>query len=392
MKRNRGIAIGVMLALLTAGGCVRDPAASAPVAQSARFSEVRSKVQANMAAGRYPGAVFAVARGGDVLDIQAVGVSNLETSAKMRTDSIFRTMSMTKPVTAVAAMILVEEGKLDLDGPVSLVLPEFAKWGVAGAPPLTLRHLLTHTSGIGFGSMPSQPSTLKGRVEETAARQMTSPVGKEWAYSGVEGPDIVARMIEVVAGEPYDRFVERRILDPLEMKDTGYHLNAEQRSRLVALHAAADGKVALAPPLIPDFTYPSGGAGLYTTAPDYLRFAQMLAGYGVFRGVRLLKPASVAELRREQVPAGSPGLAPGVGYSFMMRRIADPIAAKSPLPAGAYGWSGAYGTHFWVDPNTGLTAVWMVNLTTAGGAGSPDARAFEEFVIDACSVDRRCGG
>lgn len=354
------------------------------------LATIRARIEAGIAAGRYPGAVFAVARGGRVLDLEAAGFADDSSRALMRTDSIFRSMSMTKPITAVAAMMMVEEGKLNLDEPVARVLPEFSGWGVAGAPALTLRHLLTHTSGIGFGSIPFKRSTLEARVRQTAARKMEVPAGREWAYSGFDGPDVVARMIEVAAGEPYDHFVRRRIFEPLGMKDTGWVLSAGQQLRLVALYAAKDGKVTPASLPLPDVSYPSGGAGLYTTAPDYLRFAQMLAENGALGGVRILKPSSVAELRGAQLPAGFPGLTPGTGFGLLMRRVVDPVAAGSPLPEGAYGWSGAYGTHFWVDPKTKLSAVWMVNLSTAGGAGSPDAHAFEQFVMTACARDRRC--
>lgn len=351
---------------------------------------LRQQIEARIQQGRYPGAVFAVAHREQVLDLSALGVADIDTKAPMRPDAVFRLMSMTKPVTAVAAMILVEEGKLPLDGPVSSVLPEFTAFGVPGAPPMTLRHLLTHTSGIGFGTLPMKPATLAGRVRETADRSIDVPTGTVWAYSGVEGGDVVARMIEVAAGEPYDRFLQRRLFDPLGMKDTTYNLSPAQEQRLVGLYAAEGGKVTHAAPMLPQPTYPSGGAGLYSTAGDYLRFVQMLAGDGALGKVRILKPTSVEEIRRQQLPAGQFGLPPGLAWGLMVRHIADPAAVKSPLNAGAFGWSGAYGTHFWIDPKTGVSAVWMVNLTTAGGASSVDALDFEQMVMAACRIDHRC--
>ena len=382
--------VGAGSALL--GACASAPPAGAQAQRAPALAGLDAQVAAGVAVRRYPGAVFAVARGDDVLALDAVGVSDIATGAPMRIDSIFPLMSMTKPVTATAAMILVQEGRLDLDAPVSAYLPEFANFGVSGAPPLTLRSLLTHTSGIGFGSLPMEPVTLEARVRATAARTMRVPVGRTWAYSGVEGPDVIVRVIEVAAGQPYDQFVKARIFEPLGMVDTGYSLTAEQRSRLVGLYAAQDGAIVDAPPMFPELTYASGGAGLYSTVPDYLRLARMFANDGALGDVRVLTPASVAEMRKLQLPAGFPGLPSGIGSGLLMRVVADPAAANSPLPAGAYGWSGAYGTHFWVDPATGLTAVWMISLTTAGGAGSEDALNFERLVTAACAHEPRCGG
>ena len=350
-----------------------------------------SLVQERALQGCYPGAVFAVARGSRVLELSAVGIANIDTKASMRTDSIFRQMSSTKPITAALAMMLVEEGKLKLDAPVSATLSEFATFGVPGGPPLTLRHLLTHTSGIGFGSIPTTPTTLAERARNIATRSVTARAGKDWAYSGYDGPDVVARMVEVAAGEPFDRFAKRRLFDPLGMKDTTWALTPAQEQRLVGLYAAKNGSVAHTAALLPPTLYPSGGAGLCSTVPDYLRFVQMLAGNGTLDRVRVLSSASVEEMRRKQLPAGFPGLPPGNAAGLLMRYVDDPTAAKSPLPAGAYGWSGAYGTHFWIDPTTGLAAVWMINLTTAGGAGSPDALEFEQMVTRACQADSRCG-
>lgn len=389
----------VALASLSLAGAVPGPVASAGTAvsladpaPSAGLRSIPDQVRERIGRGRYPGAAFAVARGDRVLLSGAVGVSNVAAGTPLRTDSIFELMSMTKPVTAVAAMILVEEGRLALDAPVSGTLPEFASFGVAGAPPLTLRHLMTHTSGIGFGRLPTGESrpTLAEHVREIAARPMTTPAGSRWEYSGLDGPDVIARMVEVAAGEPYEQFVRRRIFTPLRMRDTTYSPSPRQSRRLVRLYAAREGSITEAQPMFPQLSYPSGGAGLYSTVDDYLRFAGMLANDGALGGVRILAPATVAEMRRSQLAAGFPGLAPGLGFGLLMRTVADPAAARSSLPAGAYGWSGAYGTHFWIDPSSGLAAVWMISLANAGGAGSADALDFEQMVTQACAHDRRC--
>lgn len=224
MNRPASWAANLLVFLLTAAiaGCaatvarpVHQPPSAAPA-----IADVRTQVATRVRESRYPGAMFAVARGDRVLDLQAVSRSHVETHTAMRTDDIFRMMSMTKPVTAVAAMIPVEKGSLRLDDPVSRVLPEFAVFGVPGAPALTLRHLMTHTSGIGFGSVPRGPNTLDSRAKDIAARHMQLPAGKQWAYSGFDGPDVIARIAEVAAGVPYDQFIKRSILDPLGMDDS----------------------------------------------------------------------------------------------------------------------------------------------------------------------------
>lgn len=381
-------------AVLAIASCAAAPLGvmNAPEAaqSAARWVDLRARIEAGVNDNRYPGAVFAISRGEHLLALEAVGVADTGTGTPMRPDSVFSLMSMTKPVTATAVMILVQEGRLDLDAPVSMHLPEFAGFGVEGGPALTLRHLLTHTSGIGFGTLPMTQATLAERVQGTSRRTLRIGAGRQWAYSGVEGPDVAARVVEVVSGQPFDQFVQSRIFDPLGMKDTAWVLDEARSARLVELYEAKDGQLAPPTGALPQLTYPSGGAGLFSTAADYSRLARMLANDGVLDGRRILEQASVEEMRRDQLGAGFSGLPNGVGAGLLMRVVLDPAAAGSPLPAGAYGWSGAYGTHFWVDPATGLSVVWMINLSNAGGAGSADALEFERLVTAACATGDRC--
>ncbi|HET9161544.1 MAG TPA: serine hydrolase domain-containing protein [Caulobacteraceae bacterium] len=394
-KLRSAPALGAVAVLLLAVGFANeavDQGRPATGASAAGLNSLDAELAKGVASGRYPGAVFIVANDKAVLHQGAIGEGDVERHTPMRPDTIFRLMSMTKPVTTVAAMILVDEDKLKLDDPVSKYLPEFQGFA-PGGPPLTIRHLLTHTGGLGFGSIPSPGApapTLAGRVKEIAARPSPAPVGQRWTYSGLDGLDIVARVVEVISGEPYERFLKRRIFDPLGMKDTTYVLSAEQKRRLVGLYAPKAGGFEASSSPLADLGYPSGSANLYTTGPDFARLAQMLAGGGVYKGVRVLSSAAVRQMSSPQLPLGYPGLQPGLSWGLGMRRVADPALLKSSLPLGAYGWSGAFGTHFWVDPKTRLVAVWMINLTTAGGAGSPDALAFENAVVKACRSDRRC--
>lgn len=348
------------------------------------YSGLDATIASRVAAGRYPGAVYLISKGDRVIHQGAVGLADTDKNAPIGMDSIFRLMSMTKPVTAVAAMILVDDRKIALDDQLGHYLSEFA--GSA----ITIRQLLTHTSGIGFGSIAVPGENLADRVRKIASKPLPTPAGTKWQYSGYDGLDVVARLVEVVSGEPYDRFVKSHIFDPLGMKDTTYSLTPEQEARLVGLYAAKDGKISASSPPLPPITHPSGGAGLYSTGPDYMRFAEMLAQGGKLGKVRILSRSSVSEISRTQLPAGFPDLQPGLAFGLGMRVVGDPVALKSPLPAGAYGWSGAWGTHFWVDPSRQLAAVWMINITTAGGAGSVDALDFEKLVMDSCAKDERC--
>ncbi len=361
---------------------------------STEFRDLDASIAGRVSAGRYPGAVFVVAKADGVLHVGTAGVADVEHQTPIRADAIFRMMSMTKPVTAVSVMMLVDDGKVALDDPVSRYLPEFLGYGAsspADPTPITVRHLLTHTGGLGFGSITISESSLSARMAKIAGNGPKGAPGKKWEYSGFDGFDILARIVEVASGESYDVFLKGRLFDPLTMKDTTYVLSASQQARLVGLYKPEQGTFVRGTSPLPDVRYPSGGAGLYSTAEDFTKFAQMLAGGGTRGSVRILTPTAVDEIRRVQLPVGFAGLAPGLAWGLGVRRIADPALADSPLPVGAYGWSGAYGTHFWVDPQRKFAAVFLTNVTTAGGAGSPDALDFERFVMRTCESNGRCG-
>ena len=340
------------------------------------------------------GAVTMVVTRDKILHLETIGFADVAAKKPMTPDTLFWIASMTKPITGTAILMLQDEAKLSVSDPVAKYLPEFAGLKTPSGKPanLTIRQLLTHTSGLGEASGPAaqQARTLADLVPIWLAAPMQYEPGEKWKYTQ-SGINAAARIVEVVSGMSFDVFLQKGLFDPLGMKDTTWALTPAQEQRLVGLYAAKNGSVAHTAALLPPTLYPSGGAGLCSTVPDYLRFVQMLAGNGTLDRVRVLSSASVEEMRRKQLPAGFPGLPPGNAAGLLMRYVDDPTAAKSPLPAGAYGWSGAYGTHFWIDPTTGLAAVWMINLTTAGGAGSPDALEFEQMVTRACQADSRCG-
>jgi CubicO group peptidase (beta-lactamase class C family) len=288
---------------------------------------------------------------------------------------------MTKAVTAVAVMILREEGRLQLSDPVSRYLPEFANVtvlqpdGTARPParPITVEHLMLHTSGLSHRSAPeytavgvrSRHDTLQQFVEKIVRVPLRFDPGDRFLYS--ESSTVLGRLIEVVSGQPFDAFLRARVLDPLGMRDTDFWVAPENRSRLATVyrHTESGG---LEPfemePEVPFTQRPTlleGAVGLVSTVPDFLRFAQMLAGGGELGGVRILSEASVDLLTRnglsDELLRTRRG---GTGWALAsVSVIVDPAAASPGAHAGEYRWDGSAGTEFWVDPSTGTILVTM---------------------------------
>ena len=333
------------------------------------------------------GAVTLVARKGRVVHFEAQGDMDLGTHAPMRKDAIFRMASATKPVTAVAILMLIEEGKVGLSDPVSKYIPEFKGMKVAveegtgiklepARREVTIRDLLTHTSGLASGGPGiksagpefSRPGALGATLAEGATKFATLPLdfqpGTKWRYSGLAGIDVLARIVEVASGKPFDGFLRERIFEPLGMADTAFVVPADRKDRQASVHASKDGKLVPVESYIkfPD-TWPSGAGGLSSTAADYFRFAQMLADDGEYEGKRLLSPRGVSLYRSNLVGdlfAGQSGRPEGMGFGMAVEVVVDPAKAGTFRSAGSFGWDGAFGTHFWVDPEKDLVAVLLI--------------------------------
>jgi CubicO group peptidase (beta-lactamase class C family) len=333
-----------------------------------------------------------VAHGGELVYERANGYRDRIAGAAMQLDAIFRGASMTKPIVAVAALTLVEEGKLQLWEPVATYLPELADVRVgiereAPARPMTVQDLFRHTAGFTYGPFGSTPVHMAYReakiadpadTNEVMVRKLASvPLmyqpGTTFEYG--MSIDVLGRVIEVVDGRALDAALEARIFAPLGMRDSGFRLTAEQRQRLAEPHLSAAGvnplKFLHDPDAPPRFI--SGGGGLLTTAHDYLRFASMLLAGGEFEGVRLLARKTVALMTSNHLP-------PGCGYGSFTRAlgITAPLpeygmgfglgvnvrieAGRNPNPGsiGDFAWSGISGTYFWVDPLERLTTVLML--------------------------------
>ena len=351
------------------------------------------------------GIVTLIAREGKTVDVYATGYQDVEKNVAMKADAIFRIASMTKPVTSVAIMMLFEEGKLFLTDPVSKFIPAFKSTMVMGgvgaeAKPvgarraITIRDLLAHKSGITYGflvggavgaayrssgvtdGLTTTTSTLEENINKLAAQPLVSQPGERFNYS--LSTDVLSRVVEVVAAQPFDVFVRERILKPLKMNDTDFVVPQAKWSRFVTVYSP-DGKGGIRPMSDPESfgnthmspwalhkdgrTYFSGGAGLASTAADYARFANMLLNGGALDGVRLLGPKTIELMTRSHTSELAPplqllGLGANFGLGF---RVVTDLAQTQTLGSdGMYGWSGIYGTNFWVDPKEKLVAVMMV--------------------------------
>ena len=403
----------VALALLTvadAGGRARaagqaQHAAPAPSTFSAeRLARIDAVLQQYVDENRLAGAVALVLRDGQTAYEKAVGWSDKEAGRRMAPTTIFRIASQTKAITSAAVLVLLEEGKLTLNDPVSRYIPSFANSKVAirndaAAPgtapeivparrPITIRDLLTHTAGISYGTDRHVAPMYEAKglgpaagfgwytadksepVCDTMERLGTLPFvaqpGEAWVYG--YNTDILGCIVEKASGSPLDVFVKTRITGPLGMKDTQFFLPAEQRDRLAAVYTiGADGKIARAPDGPrgqgnyvegPRKSF-AGGAGLLSTARDYSRFLEMTRNGGVLDGVRILSPRTVALMTTNQIGAlHSPnGLGFGLGFETTDRYGANGLDSE-----GAYGWSGAYATMYRVDPEARLVLVLMVQV------------------------------
>jgi CubicO group peptidase (beta-lactamase class C family) len=342
-----------------------------------------------------PGVVTIVARKGRVVAFDAIGYADVEKAVPMRTDSVFRIASMTKPIASVALMMLWEEGAFQLSDPVEKFLPEFhgqqvsttsdasAATGtlVPVTKPATIRQLLTHTAGLANNyignrefyrqTMEIRPDdTLESLIKRLAALPLNYQPGEAWQYSAAT--DVVGRIVEVVSGIPFDRFLAERIFEPLEMTDTRFFLDDPLEGRFTAQYKPGkDDVIELDDPATLQSRWINGGnrkvfrgaGGLLSTAHDYIRFQQMMLNGGELDGVRLLAPSTVSlmlENHTGNLPLwiGGPGIGFGLGYGV----VVDRGAAATPQSNGTAYWGGAYCTAFWIDRTQHVAAALMTQV------------------------------
>lgn len=382
--------------------CVVAPvlaAASLPTAKpeevglsAERLQRIHEMVMRHVEARDISGAVTLVARRGKVAHFEAHGLMDLERKRPMAKDALFRLASTSKPVTAAAVLILMEEGKLSLNDTVAKYLPEFKGSKVAIANPadakerystvaanhdITIFDLLTHTSGLASGWITNldfskliaarKPTeSLAEFVPRLGALPLDFQPGTAWRYSGLAGFDTLGRIVEIASGMPFDRFLRERIFGPLGMNDTMFSVGEKDAGRLVTIYRRApDG---LHPPDTPlplgSKTYFSGSAGLISTAEDYLRFAMMLANGGALGGKRILSPSTVDLMLSNQVGGlfngqiGRPSK--GVGFALGGEVVMDAVDARLRKPNGSYGWDGAWGTYWWANRKEQMAAIFFI--------------------------------
>ena len=376
---------------------------------SERLGRINEVVKKSIDAGEVAGVVTLVARRGKIVHFEAQGYADIASKKPMRTDNIFRLASMGKPITAVAVMMLVEEGKIRLSDPVSQYIPEFkgitkvavAKPGGAEGAfdlvdvsrPITVKDLLTHGSGLYSNGLGQRASgNIQRTPEDTLATYLVklgnSPLdfqpGTLWRYSGLVGFDVLSRIVEIVSGLPYDQYLKQRIFTPLGMPDSGFYFPGKQGERVATIYTRRPGE-----PLTPNpnqalsQVYFSGAGGLATSPEDYLQFAQTLLNHGELAGRRLLGPRTVdlmvsnhtGDLVNGQF--GRP--ARGMGFGLGMQMVLDPVAAELAVSQNAFSWPGGSGVAFWVEPKEELVSIYMIQ----GGSGGPLRAAFEMAIRQA---------
>ena len=390
--------------------------------------EIQRTIDAYIQNQELAGGALLVRRDEEVLYENTFGYSNIAARQTIARDSLYRLMSMTKPLTAVAVMQLAEQGKIELDAPLNHYLHGFTAMRVVDdkryayhegmnalsllpglltfrlkAPrtvpaerDITIRDLLCHASGLEQGIYGLISMKLdKSKRESLAALEQkysTMPLdfqpGKGGGYSPLAGFDLLARVVEVVSGLPFDAYLQQNLFNPLGMQDTAFRPDNAQSARLVHVYKREKNRLRDVTDTAEDMdsllkrgeNYTAGCGGLFSTLHDYDRFAHMLLNSGAVDGVRVLQPETV-RLMGQQGSPDYPDPDPGCAWGLGMKIRKDPQKAKSACTAGTFGWSGAFGTHFFVSPKDHLSAVWMMNRSDIDGAGSYISKKIEELVF-----------
>ena len=388
----------VLAALAVSAASVMVIAASSPTTRpedvglsSERLQRITQMIQRRIAAGDIAGAVTVVARKGKIVHLSAQGVMDLQSKQPMSTSTMFRIASMTKPIVGTSIMMLIEEGKLHLNDPVWRYIPTFRNMKVAGGEPakrdITIKDLLTHVSGLGSGPMGNseiekvarkEGETLADYIPRLGGTPLEFQPGSRWTYSPGAGFETLGRIVEIASGMPLDKFFRARIFDPLGMKDITFWPTDAQMPRVASVYARGENGLTKSPTPNDAFgrnVYFRGSGGLYSTAEDYVPLGMMLANGGELNGKRLLSRKAVEMMRAAHVLDTLPGRPAGEGYGLSVRVVTNHAARGTMLSDGTFGWSGAQGTHFFVDPKEQLTGVLMVQ-TSIGEM----QREFEDLV------------
>ncbi|HZI50708.1 MAG TPA: serine hydrolase domain-containing protein, partial [Terriglobia bacterium] len=382
---------------------------------SERLQRIDQMLERRIAAGEMAGAVAIVARKGKIVHLTAKGVMDLETKQPVTAATMFRVASMTKPVTSVAIMMMIEEGKIRLNDPVSRYIPEFRAQKVAvpeptaprgenaapatpaagtggrggrgarGGPPpkfttvpaqreVTIKDLLTHTSGLSSGQMSNstvqtiarkQGEKLADYIPRLGTTTLEFQPGSRWAYSAQAGHDTLGRIVEIASGMPLNEFFQKRIFEPLGMKDIAFWPSPTQWPRVASVYTRGNNGLTKNnnPNGMSSEVYFMGSGGLISTAEDYIPFGVMLANGGELNGKRILGKKTVEMFRSAHIPDTLQGRSAGEGYGLGVRVVTSHVRRGTMLSDGTFGWSGVYGTHFFVDPVEQTVGVLLVQTS-----------------------------
>jgi CubicO group peptidase (beta-lactamase class C family) len=371
-----------------------------------RLAKIPARMKVFIDKGSIAGAVTLIERHGAVASLEAVGYQDLEAKKPMRTDSIFQIMSMTKPVTATGIMILMEEGKLALNDPVEKHLPEFrSQWMIESqsdggisrrlkrpSRPITIRDLLTHTSGMAAAPpegakeiLQRMDLPLKDAVALYSQQPLDFEPGTKWQYSN-SGIATLGRIIEVVADQPYEKFLDERIFRPLGMKDSFFFAPQDKLDRIAMVYKLENGKLKRSGADIlggdpahyrRGARYPAPEFGLYSTAHDLSLFYQMMLNGGTLNGKRILSKAAV-EVATELHTAE---IRPAVGYGLAWSVVRDAMGTLQSQSIGTFGHGGAFGTQGWVDRQKDLVGVFLIQRS--GGGDNSESKIFMSMAASA---------
>jgi len=384
-----------LLFALMAVACSAPAQTAAP--DAARESAVKAVLQAAVDKPEAAGLVALVARRDGPPLVVCAGVRDLATKAPVTPDTIFQIASMTKPVTAVAVLMLEEDGRLSIDDPVEKHLPAFKgqmlikeKSGdsitlVKPPRPITLRDLLTHTSGMPGDYPPGLADLYKRRqlslaeaILANAQRPLQFEPGTKWSYCNA-GIDTLGRVVEVVSGMPYETFLAERLFKPLGMADTFFYITPGRRDRIARIYKV--GKERLEPvenfigdPVAGEARFPVPAGGIYSTAADYAAFGRMMLNGGMHGGRRILKEETVAKMTRNGTGDLKAGFTPGMGMGLGFQVVVKPEGVTAMLSPGTFGHGGAFGTQGWFDPVKGVAYVLMVQRTGIPNGDASDLR------------------
>lgn len=382
-----------------------------------RVSKINSMLDEAISKEQVPGLVAMIVKDGKVIYHEAKGFADVESNQPMEKNSIFRIASQTKAITSTAIMILWEEGKFKLDDPISKYIPEFKNPQVLNtfryadttfttrpsSREITIRHLLTHTSGLGYGVIDGDErmkmiyhkagvvdlfTTEKVTIEESVKRLARLPLhhepGTKYTYS--EGLDVLGYLVEIISGKPFDVFLKERIFDPLGMNDTRFYINEAQAPRLVTVHTRKDNKWASYLVTFYDPAYPksgaktffSGGAGLSSTTEDYAKFLQMYLNGGIYNGKRILSPHTIHTMMQNQVgDLWNGDRYHGIGFGVVTDRG---VATGGMGSKGTFDWGGYFNTQYFADPETGIIGL-IFKQTSGAGNGDETGWKFRQMVF-----------